>query len=61
MDSLVKQLDERLSKWEPETANQVRQVISELIGLADNGVLDIMRGRSVEQEVLDLLDESETR
>ena len=38
----------------------IRQIISELIGLADKGVLDITRGRSIEQEVLDLLDEPET-
>ena len=40
MDSLAKQLDERLHEWAPETTNQVRQVVSELIGLADGGVLE---------------------
>lgn len=35
--------------------------INELIKLADHDVLDIMRSRTVEQEVLDILDESENR
>lgn len=60
MDSLATQLDMKLHEWEPEVAAHVRQVISELMDLADQGVLDIMRSRSVEQEVMDLLDEPKT-
>ena len=33
----------------------------EIIELADQGLLDIVRARKVEQEVLDLLDEPTTR
>ncbi len=36
---------------------EARERISEIIDLADQDVLDIMRSRAVEQEVLDLLDE----
>ena len=61
MDKLAKQLDIKLQEWEPETATQVRQAIFEIMELADSGVLDIMRSRSLEQEVLDLLDAPETR
>jgi hypothetical protein len=39
----------------------VRQYVAEIIDLADQDALDILRSRIVEQEVLDLLDEPETR
>jgi hypothetical protein len=42
-------------------AAQARERIAEIIELADHEVLDIWRARAVEQEVLDLLDESPTR
>jgi hypothetical protein len=56
MDALAEQLDAKLREWTPETAAQVRQRVAEIIELADQGVLDIIRSRAVEQEVLDLLD-----
>jgi hypothetical protein len=56
MDVLAKQLDAKLRQWTPETAAQVRQQVAEIIALADQDVLDVMRSRTVEQEVLDLLD-----
>ena len=56
MDALAEQLDAKLREWTPETAAQVRQRVTEIIVLADQGLLDIMRSRAVEQEVLDLLD-----
>jgi hypothetical protein len=40
-----------------ETAAQVRERIAEVIELADHDVLDLLRSRVAEQEVLDLLDE----
>lgn len=58
MDTLVTKLDEKLHEWKPDIANQVRQRISEIIDLADQDTLDIMRSRLVEQEVLDILDAS---
>ena len=57
MDMLAERLDAKLSEWEPNIAAMVRERISEIIELADQDALDIMRSRAVEQEVLDLLDE----
>jgi hypothetical protein len=56
MDALAEQLDAKLREWTPETAAQVRQHVAEIIALADQDVLDVMRSRAVEQEILDLLD-----
>jgi hypothetical protein len=56
MDALAEQLDAKLREWTPETAVQVRQRVTEIMALADQGLLDVMRSRTVEQEVLDLLD-----
>ena len=56
MDALARKLDARLREWKPETATEVRKRVSEVIDLADHDVLDLLRSRAVEQEVLDLLD-----
>ena len=61
MDALVEKLDAKLRQWKPDTAEQVRQRVAEIIDVADQDALNIMRSRAVEQEVLDLLDESTTR
>jgi hypothetical protein len=61
MDALAEKLDGRLREWKPETAAEARERITEVIELADHDILDIARSRDVEQEVLDLLDESPTR
>jgi hypothetical protein len=61
VDALAEKLDARLREWKPETAAEARERISEVIELADHDVLDIARSRAVEQEVLYLLDESQTR
>ena len=57
MDMLAERLDAKLREGEPNVAAEVRERISEIIDLADQDALDIMRSRAVEQEVLDLLDE----
>jgi hypothetical protein len=57
MDTLAEKLDARLRTWKPETAAEVRDRVTEMIELADDDVLDLMRARVCEQEVLDLLDE----
>lgn len=60
MDTIVEQLDTKLGQWEPEIADQVRRFIWEIIQLADQGIsVELMRSRAVEQEVLNLLDESD--
>jgi hypothetical protein len=50
-----------LQEWKPETAARVRERIAEVIELADHDVLDLIRSRANEQEVLDLLDEPSAR
>ena len=61
MDTLVEQLDAKFRVWQPDTADHVRQRIWEIIEMADRDALDVLRSRSVEQEVLDALDEPATR
>jgi hypothetical protein len=61
MDALAEQLDAKLREWPPEMAAQVRQRVAEIIALADQDVLDIMRSRAIEQEILDLLDAPTSR
>ncbi len=61
MDALVEKLDRKLRQWKPETVVQVRERVAEIIALADQDALDLVRSRAIEQEVLDLLDENATR
>jgi hypothetical protein len=61
VEALVERLDDPLRHWKPETAEQVRQRVSEIIDLADQDILDLTRSRAAEQGVLDLLDEPESR
>jgi hypothetical protein len=60
-DNLVEELDARFRAWQPEIADQVRQHIHEIIELADHDGLDLLRSRTIEQEVMDSLDELPTR
>jgi hypothetical protein len=57
MEALLERLDTKLREWKPETADDVRQRVAELIELADQDALDLSRSRGVEQLVLDALDE----
>ena len=61
MDAIAEKLDERLQRWEAATAEEVRRRVAEIIELADHDGLDLIRSRSVEQDVLDILDEPGTR
>jgi hypothetical protein len=61
MGVLAERLDRKLREWSPETAEQVRSQVLEIIELADQSLLDIVRSRKVEQEVLDLLDKPSPR
>ena len=61
MDALVEMLNARLHEWKPETAAQVRERVIEIIGLADQDALDLLRSRIAEQDVLDILDEPSSR
>jgi hypothetical protein len=61
MDALAERLDAKLRAWKPDTAEQVRQHVAEIIEMADLDTLDVLRSRVMEQEVLDMLDEPTTR
>ena len=61
MDALVERLDAKLREWKPETAAEVRQCVTEIIALADQEALDLLRSRAVEQQVLDMLNEPAAR
>ena len=61
MDTLAETLDTKLRQWTPETAAQVRQCVAEIMALADQDALDVLRSRLLEQEVLDILDAPTTR
>jgi hypothetical protein len=56
VDAIVEKLEAKLSQWKPEISAEVRSLISEVINAADEGALDLMRSRAVEQEVIDSLD-----
>ena len=57
MDNLTEKLGIKLQEWQPDVADRVRQYIMEIIDLADRDVLDLLPSRTVEQDVLDLIDE----
>jgi hypothetical protein len=61
MEALVETLNAKLRQWRPETANQVRERVTEIIGLADQDALDLLRSRACEQDVLDILDAPASR
>jgi hypothetical protein len=56
MDALTERLGIKLQEWKPEISDRVRQYISEIIDLADRDVLNSIPSRTVEQEVMDLID-----
>ena len=61
MDAIAEKLDKKLQRWGVATADEVRRIVAEIIELADHDGLDVIRSRSVEQDVLDILDEPGTR
>lgn len=58
MTGIAEILDERLKQWEPDKVAFVESLISEIISLADQDCLDLLRSRAVEEEVLGILDEA---
>jgi hypothetical protein len=58
MDALVETLDTKLRQWQPDVAEQVRQYVAAIIEMADQDALDILQANNVDQEALDLSDES---
>lgn len=57
MTEIAQRLDQKLHDWVPERSKEVKQMVSEIIELADDDTLDIARSRRAEQEILDILDE----
>ena len=41
MDALLEKLDAKLREWEPQTADEVRHRVEEIMLLADQDVLDL--------------------
>lgn len=60
-EAIAEQLENKLHEWKPETSQKVRALVAEIIEQADEDALDIGRSRSVEQEVMDILDEPSPR
>ena len=58
MDLLVEKLNDKLHTWDPYISKVVRNYIKEIIELADQDALGLIRSRKTEQEVLDIIDES---
>jgi hypothetical protein len=56
MDALAERLDSKLREWKPETADLVRRRVAEIIDVTDQDALDLLRSRCVEQESLDIID-----
>lgn len=50
MTAIAKKLDARLKRWAPETAKKVKQLVAEIIELADHDVLDLVRSRKVSRK-----------
>lgn len=61
MEAIAETLESKLHEWKPETSQKVRVLVAEIIELADQGGLDLARARTVEQEVLDILDAPASR
>ena len=56
--TVTKKLENNLKQWDFETASYVKDLIEEIIQAANNDNIDVTRSRIVEQEVLNILDES---
>ncbi len=61
MDAIAEKLDKKLQRWEAATSEEVRRRVAEIIELADDNALDLIRSRAIEQEVMDILDDPTTR
>lgn len=61
MTQIAQKLDKKLATWRPEVAAHVEKIVTEVIELADTDALDLLPSRTVVQEVLDTLDESQAR
>ena len=56
MTTIATELDRHIARWPEETRLQAEQLVLDVIRWGDSQSLDCMRGRDVEQDVLDILD-----
>jgi len=61
MIAIAETLNKHAEGWKPEVASRVEELVGEIIELADADALDILPSRAVQQEVLDVLDDAQTR
>ena len=61
MTALAQRLDEKLNEWTQNTASNVEMIVNEIIELADVDALELARVRTVEQEVINLIDVPQAR
>lgn len=59
MTQIAEKLHKKLTTWRPEVVAQVEEIVEDVIDLADAQALDLLPSRTVVQEVLDTLDESQ--
>ncbi len=59
--ALAQRLDEKLNEWTTNTAANVEMIVNEIIELADVDALELARVRTVEQEVINLIDVPQAR
>lgn len=56
MQSVAEDLDKHLHSWPEDTRLLVENIITDVIQWGEARAADLMRGREVEQETLDILD-----
>ena len=61
MIAIAEILDKHAEGWKPEVASRVEELVGEIIELADADALDILPSRAVQEEVLEVLDDTQTR
>ena len=56
MTTVATDLDKHLCLWPEDTRLAVEEIVADVIRWGDAHSADLMRGREVEQDVLDILD-----
>jgi len=49
VDTLTKKLNTKFQEWQPDTVEQVRQLVIEIIDLADQDALAILRSQTTDE------------
>ncbi|MEN9355277.1 MAG: hypothetical protein RL318_2602 [Fibrobacterota bacterium] len=56
MTAIAQELDQHIALWPEETRIQVEQLVLDAIRWGDAQAVDSVRGRDLEQDILDILD-----